>query len=463
MVVGELPESTDVLVIGGGPGGYNAAIRAAQLGLDVTLVEKNALGGVCTNVGCIPSKALIHAASVYHDAGNSGDIGILGKPELDMEKMQEWKSGVVSGLVDGIEKLCKNNGVNIVKGTAGFTSSKKADIKTSSGVVHFDFDNAIIATGTGIRELENLPYDHDKVIDSDDALALDEIPGKLLIVGGGYIAAEMASLYALLGSKVTIIYRGKRLIRKMDHDLGTALRKGLDGLGINIIFDDEVKSTKGRTATLKSGKKVKFDKLLLAVGRIIDHAELGLENTKVRTDEKDRIMVDASMRTSDKNIYAVGDVAPGPQLAHKAFREGKVASEAIAGKKSAFDNRVIPSVVFSSPNVASAGMTEDEAKEADYNTKTGRFPFSALGRARAMEKRNGFVKVVASEDDVVLGVHIAGPGADSMIAEAALAIEMGALLEDLALTIHAHPTMPEALAESAEDALGKAIHIYRKK
>ncbi len=462
MVVGELPESAELLVIGGGPGGYTTAIRAAQLGLDVTLVEKDGLGGLCTNAGCIPSKALIHGASLYHEIKNSRDLGIRANPEIDMKKLQEWNMGVISSLVKGLERLCKMNKVRVIKGKAGFRSSDKADIRTSKGIVHFSFDKAVIATGTDIREMGRIPFDHERVIDSDDALFLKDIPGKLLIIGGGYIAAEMATLYSMLGSEVTIIYRGSRLLRRMEKELGAVLESGLEELGCKIIYNDEVNSVDGRTAHLKSGKKLNFDKLLVAIGRVIDHSDLGLENTKVKTDRQGRILTDQALKTSDNNIYAVGDVIGGKQLAHKAFREAKVAAEAIAGMKSAFDNAVIPSVVFSRPVLASAGLTEAKAREEGYRVRIGKIPLSASGRARTMNKKEGFVKIVADSEGVVLGVHIASPHADSMVSEAALAIEMGALLEDLALTIHPHPTMSEALSEAAEDALGRSIHMYRK-
>jgi dihydrolipoamide dehydrogenase len=462
MVVGELSTKTDVAVIGSGPGGYNAAIRAAQLGLNVILIEKNLIGGTCTNVGCIPSKSLIHAADVLHASKEAKKMGIEAKTTLDFKKTQEWKEGVVSGLSNGIKTLCKLNGVEMMKGRAFFTSSNSLSVETEHGLSGVEFKKAIIATGTTISQLKNLPFDHKRIIDSDDALSLTAVPKNLLVIGGGYIAVEMASMYLKLGSKVKIIYRGERLLRHMEPEISDLLLKGMKELGAEVLFNSTVESAKGNVATVKTPKgkqKIRFDKLLVAVGRVPYHENLGLDKTKVNVDADRRIVVDQTMKTADESIYAIGDVVPGPQLAHKAFREGKVAAEAIAGQKSAFDNAAIPMVVFSDPEIASAGLTEEQAK----GYKIGKIPFSASGKAKCINKTKGFVKVIADEKGVLLGVHIIGPGAGDIIAEATLAIEMGAMLDDLALTIHAHPTLPEALAEAAEDALGKAIHLYRGK
>jgi dihydrolipoamide dehydrogenase len=465
MVVGELTTNTDVVVIGAGPGGYTAAIRAAKLGLDVILVDKRWIGGTCTNVGCIPSKALIHAASVKHEAENSEVMGIQSKLKLDFKKTQKWKESVVTSLVKGIETLCNLNGVEIMKGRAFFVSSDRLEIETRHGLNGIKFKKAIIATGTSIRELEHLPFDHKRIIDSDDALSLKEVPKRMIIIGGGYIAVEMACMYLKLGSKVTIVYRGERLLKRMDKDLSAELLKGIRSLGGEVLFKSGVVSVKGNAATVKTGKgkkKISFDKLLVSIGRDVFISELGLEKTRVRL-EDGRIAVDATMKTSDDRIYAIGDIVHGPQLAHKAFREGKVAAEAIAGLKAAFDNVAIPMVVFSEPELSSVGLTEEQAKEEGHDVSIGKMPFSASGRARCIGKKDGFVKIVADSNGVVLGIHIAGPGAGDLIAEAGLALEMGAMLEDIALTIHAHPTLPESISESAEDALGKAIHLFRGK
>jgi dihydrolipoamide dehydrogenase len=462
MVMGQLTTNVDVAVIGGGPGGYTAAIRAAQLGLDVALIEENRLGGVCTNVGCIPSKALIHAADVKHNAETADSMGMKAEIKLDYAKTQEWKQKVVDSLVNGIETLCKLNGVEVIKGRAFFQSSDSLLVE-SHGTRTIKFRKAIIATGTRIKELEGLPYDHEKVIDSDDALSLKEVPKRMLIYGGGYIAVEMTNMYQKLGSQVTVIYRGPRLLKTMEPEISELLAKEMARLGVKIMLNSTVQRTEGSTAVVKTEKgeeKIEFDKLLLAIGRTNNLGSLGLEKTKARV-ENGLVVVDSTMKTGDDNIYAVGDIVYGPALAHKAFRQGKVAAEAIAGMKSGYDN-VVPMVVFSHPEIASVGMTEEQARKLG-NVKTGKMQFSASGKAKAMNRKDGFVKIIADDNNIILGVHIIGPEAGTLVAEAAFAIENASRLEDLALTIHAHPTLPETLMEAAEDALGQAIHLYRKK
>lgn len=468
MVMGQLTTKTDVAIIGAGPGGYTAAIRAAQLGLDVILIEKDKMGGCCTNVGCIPSKALIHAADVKHEAESESAkrMGIEAKIYFDFKKTQTWKDGVVKDLRNGIETLCKLNGVEILSGTAFFTSSNTLSVETETGIRSIEFKNAIIATGTVIKGLENLPFDHLRIINSDDVFLLGEIPKKLIIVGGGYIAVEMANMFMKFGSVVTIVHRGERLLKRMEPEIAEALLKRMRECGCEVMFGSEIQSVKNGTALVKTAegeKTIEFDKILVATGRAPYTEGLGLEKTKVTLNDEGRIIVDDTRRTTDETIYAIGDVVPGPQLAHVAFREGKVAAEAIAGMKSAFDNRGVPMVVFSDPEIAVVGLTEEEAKEQGYKVKVGKMPFSASGKAKAINRTDGFAKVVADENGVILGVHIVGAGASGTIAEGTLALEMGAMLEDLAATIHAHPTLPEALAEAAEDALGTVIHLYRTK
>ena len=471
MVVGELTTNCDVAVIGGGPGGYVAAIRCAQLGLETVLIEKGQLGGVCTNEGCIPSKALIHAADIAFEAGHSENLGIVSKTRIDFRKMQKWKDDVVSGLQNGIAGLCKNYGVDIVKGRAFFTSSNKLTVETDHGPADYDFKNAVIATGSVPTALQGLEYDHKWIIDSSDALALAKVPRRLLVVGGGYIGIEMATMYAKLGSKVTIIYRGERILRQLEPELGIEVQRGLPLLGIELLLNSNIVSWKAKGkkayAAVKIGnstKKVLFDKILVAVGHEPFTKDLGLGKTKVQLDDHGFIKVDAQRRTTDPNIFAVGDVAGGPMLAHKAFREGKVAAEVIAGKKSAFDNIAIPFVVFSDPELASTGMGEEEARRSGYVVKAARFPLSASGRARTTGTKAGFVKLVSDADSgVILGAHIAAPNASDLISELSLAIEMGAQLEDVAATIHPHPTLSESVMEAAEDGLGKTVHIYKQK
>ena len=465
MVMGELATKSDVVVIGAGPGGYTAAIRAAQLGLDVVLIEKGELGGVCTNVGCIPTKALIHVAEMKHQLGTAKAMGLDATAKLDFGKSQQWKDGIVQRMRDGIKMLCKMNGIEVVKGAASFRSSNRINVQTEDGSRNFEFRKAVIATGTVVKGLPAAPFDHEQVIDSDDALALAQIPKELAIIGGGYIAVEMACMFLRLGSKVTIIYRGERLLKTMEPEISNLLAKKIKELGGEVLFKSDVVSAKDGKAVVKGPggeKAIEFDKMLVAVGREVSFERLGLDNTKVKV-EKDRIAVDHQMTTSDQDISAVGDIVPGPQLAHKAFREGKVAAEAIAGQKSAFDNVAIPMVVFSYPEIASVGLTEEQAKAEGHRVLTGKMNFSVSGKARILGQVEGFVKVVADESGVLLGMHIIGPGAEDLIAEGTLALEMGAMLEDVAATIHTHPTLPESVAEACEDALGKAIHVHRKR
>ncbi len=468
MVMGQLTTKVDVAVIGGGPGGYTAAIRAAQLGLETVLIEKGLLGGCCTNVGCIPSKALIHAADAKHCAESQAakNMGIDASVSLDFTKMQAWKESVVKDLRDGIAGLCSRNGVEVISGRAFFTSSNTLSVETEEGLRSIEFRDAVIATGTRPKGLPDVPFDHKRVINSDDVFSFTEVPKKLMIIGAGYIAVEMAGLFGKLGSKVTIVHRGDLLLKRMEPEATELLLKKMKGMGIEILFKSEVIGVEGNEAAVKTPdgeKRLLFDKLLVATGRIPCLDDIGLEKTRVRFGEDGLISVDSAMRTTDKSIFAVGDIVPGPQLAHKAFREGKVAAEVIAGRKSAFDNRAIPMVVFSDPEIASVGLTEEEAAARGLSPITGRMPYSASGRAKTMGATEGFVKIVAGANGIVLGVHVAGDGAGSVIAEAALAIEMAATLEDLATTIHAHPTLPEALAEAAEDALGRAIHLYHSR
>jgi dihydrolipoamide dehydrogenase len=471
MVVGELTTNVDVAVIGGGPGGYIAAIRCAQLGLETVLIEKRWVGGECTNVGCIPSKALIRAADIAYRSTHSQDLGLSSKTKVDFKKMQKWKNGVVSSLRNGIESLCKSNGVDIVRGRAFFQSSNRLVVETGHGAADYEFKHAIIASGSVPSVLAGIEYDHKWIINSSDALSLKSVPKDLIIVGAGYIGIEMATMFAKLGSRVAIVYRGEGILRNLDPELGAEVRKRFDGLGIRLFLNSVVVGwkPKGKRAYAvvqgKEGKeRMTFDKLLVAVGHEPYTKELGLEKTGVQLDEKGFIKVDAQRRTTDPSIFAVGDVAGGPMLAHKAFREGKVAAEAISGINSAFDNAAIPLVVFSEPEVASTGMAEKDAIKAGYKVKVSRFPLTASGRARTMDETAGFVKIVSdSGSGVVLGGQIAGPEASELISELSLAVEMGAQLEDIAATIHPHPTLSESVMESAEEGLGKVIHIYKQK
>lgn len=463
--------NVDVAVIGGGPGGYVAAIRCAQLGLDTVLIEKDRLGGICTNAGCIPSKALIHAANINWDSTHSQNLGISSKTKIDFKRLVKWKQEVIDGLVSGIGQLCKANGVEVVQGTASFLSSKELVIQTKHGPVHYRFKNAIVASGSVPRVLEGLERDHAFIIDSTDALELKELPKEFVVYGAGYIGIEMAIMYAKLGSKVTIVYRGDKILRHLEPELGMAVQNNLENLGINLLLNSTIESWKKNgkkgLAIIQSGtkkKRLSFDKLLVAVGTAPYTENLGLGKTRVELDGKGFIKADQKRKTTDPNIYAIGDVAGTPMLAHKAFREGKVVAEVIAGKPSAFDNVAIPLVVFSDPELGSTGMGEEEAKKAGYKVKASRFPLSASGKARTLDAKSGFVKLVSDADSgILLGAHIAAPNASELISELSLAVEMAAQLEDVAATIHPHPTLSESVMEAAEVGLDSAVHIFMKK
>lgn len=469
MVVGDFAEEVDTLIVGSGPGGYVAAIRAAQLGQKVTIVEKGEIGGVCLNVGCIPSKALIQAGHRFHDAQHgSEDMGIATeKATVDFSKVQEWKAGVVKKLTGGVEGLLKGNKVNIVQGEAYF--SDKNQVKVSSDEYNsqtYKFKNCIIATGSRPIEIPTLKYT-DRVINSTGALQLEEIPKKLIVVGGGYIGVELATAYANLGSEVTILEGEKRILGGFEKQMSQLVDRRLKKNGITVeteAFAQSVKETKKSvklTAEVKGEEKTfEADYVLVSVGRRPNTEELGLEQIGVDITDRGLIKIDKQARTSLDNIYAIGDIVDGPALAHKASYEGKVAAEAISGEASAIDYLAIPLVAFTEPELASVGYTEDEAKEAGYDAKASKFPFQANGRALSLNDSEGFMKLITrKEDGLVIGAQIAGPNASDMVAELGLAIEAGMTAEDVAMTIHAHPTLGEITMEAAEVAIGLPVHI----
>jgi dihydrolipoamide dehydrogenase len=468
MVMGDIETGCDVLVIGGGPGGYTAAIRAAQLGKDVILVEKYDLGGVCVFRGCIPSKILIHAANVIYDIRNPGNIGIKSSVEFDYKKIQQNRFQVVKKLSDGIAGLCKKYGVQVIKGEASFESSDKARITLPDGTNStFKFENAIIATGSYPQEIPEFPFDGKLIINSNDALGLMKVPEDLVIIGAGYIGVELGTMFAKLGSRVKIVQRSSRILTRFDPEMVEVVSQKMKKLGIEMCYNCRplgLRVEKNK-AVLKivddDGKESELtgDKLFVAVGVSPNNKDLGLENTKVQLDKSGFIKVDEKRRTTDPKIYAVGDIAGPPFLASKSFREGKVAAEVIAGLPGAFDNRAMPLNVFSDPEIASVGLDEESARKEGFEIKTGKFPFRASGGAMTIDRTDGFVKVVAKTNGEILGIQIAGANASMLVSEASHSIEMAAFLEDLAGTIHPHPTLPEALAEASEVALGKVIHI----
>lgn len=470
MVVGDFAIETETLVVGAGPGGYVAAIRAAQLGQKVTIVEKGNLGGVCLNVGCIPSKALISASHRYEQAKHSEEMGIKAENvTVDFAKVQEWKASVVKKLTGGVEGLLKGNKVEIVKGEAYFVDANTVRVVNGDSAQTYAFKNAIIATGSRPIELPNFKFSN-RILDSTGALNLGEVPKSLVVIGGGYIGIELGTAYANFGTKVTILEGAGEILSGFEKQMAAIIKKRLKKKGVEVVTNALAKGAEERedgvTVTYEANgetKTIDADYVLVTVGRRPNTDELGLEQLGVKMTDRGLIEVDHQCRTSVPNIFAIGDIVPGPALAHKASYEGKVAAEAIAGHPSAVDYVAIPAVVFSDPECASVGYFEQQAKDEGIDVIAAKFPFAANGRALALNDTDGFLKlVVRKEDGVVIGAQIIGPNASDMIAELGLAIEAGMTAEDIALTIHAHPTLGEIAMEAAEVALGTPIHIITK-
>jgi dihydrolipoamide dehydrogenase len=461
-------EKFEAVVLGSGPGGYVAAIRLGQLGKETILVEKDSLGGVCLNIGCIPSKALIRVAKLKKRLEAADQIGVeVSGFKVDLPKVQAWKQSVVNKLTSGVEYLCKSHNVKIVKGEGKFKGPHELEVKTGTGTETIETKDTVIATGSRPFELPTFRFDGTRIITSTEALALQEVPKNFVVIGGGVTGLEMGTMYAELGSKVTVIEMLDQLLPGTDIELVRIVERSFRRLGIDYHVKSKANSYRdGKVyATLEDGKEASFeaDKVLVTVGRCPNSDLIGLEKTGVKTDAHGFIQVDKKMRTNVPNVYAIGDVIGQPMLAHKASKEGVVAAEVIAGMNSEADFRAIPGVIFTDPEIATVGLTEAQAKERGFDPIVGKFPFTALGRALLAGETEGFTKIVADRSsDLILGVHIVGAEASDMISEGALAIEMGATLEDLALTVHPHPTLPESIMEAAEAAKGKAIHILQK-
>ena len=453
MVMGSLPEEVDVAVIGAGVGGYVAAIRAAQLGMSVALVEKEKLGGHCLNYACIPSKTMIKIADIYYEATHSEKFGITATATLDAKKMKEWRVGVSKKLEDGVAYLCKANGIDVFKGAATFLNSNS--LQLTNGVT-LQFKRAIIATGSVPHEMDGFePSDY--IIDYKKALLIDSIPKTVAILGAGYVAVELGMLYAKLGTKVSIIARTE-LLSRFDKEAVAVIKKKMDALGMTIYANATPKSHDTNSVTISDGTKIACEVIIVAIGLSPYTAGLGLENTMVKLDDKGFIKVDNTLTTSDPNILAIGDIVGEPMLAHKAIRQGIIAGEVASGEKSSYDNVVVPAVIFSDPEIAIAGdITEREG------ITVSKFPLTALGRAVGLDESSGFVKMASDKNGTVVGVEVVSDEANAMIAEAALAIEMGANIEDIADTIHPHPTYSEAIQEAAELSLGRCIHYFSGK
>jgi dihydrolipoamide dehydrogenase len=464
---------TELVVLGAGPGGYTAAFYAAARGKKVTLVEmEDRLGGVCLTVGCIPSKALLHAAKLISEAEESGFRGInFAKPSIDLGKMRAWKDSIVQKLSKGVSDLAARRGVEVLHGRGYFEDSKTLRVETSKGQQFLTFDSAIIATGSRAAMPAAFDLGNKRIMTSTEALEVEEIPKKLLIVGGGYIGMELGTVYATLGSEIVVVEALGSILTGADPDLVRPITK---------YAEKAFKEVRTNVKVLKmatSGKQIKvsmecngektdelYDRVLVSVGRAPNTKDLGLENTKVQLDEKGYIKVDHEQRTGDPNLFAIGDVAGGVLLAHKAAKEGHVAVEVIAGEKSAFENIVIPAVVFTDPELAWCGLTEAEAKAAGKEVHIVKYPWSASGRALSFDRTDGMTKLVIDpETERILGVGIVGAGAGELISEGVMAIEMGATAQDVAESVHPHPTLSETIFEAAEMYYGYAAHMYSKK
>lgn len=467
MVVGDFPVEVDTLVVGAGPGGYVAAIRAAQLGQKVTIVDKGALGGVCLNVGCIPSKALITAGQKAAEAQGIEELGIKAeKVSVDFSKVQEWKDSVVNKLTSGVEGLLKGNKVDIVSGEAYFVDKNTAKVMDEKNSQTYKFNNCIIATGSTPIEIPSFKFS-DRVLDSTGALSLKEIPKKLVVIGGGYVGTELGTAFANFGTEVTFLEGAKDILGGFEKQMTQVVKKRLKKKGVTIVTEAVAKGVE----ETKDGVKVTYeakgkeeileaDYVLVTVGRKPNTEDIGLEQVGIELDERGRVKTDKQCRTSVDNIYAIGDITAGPPLAHKASYEGKIAAEVISGEKSEVDYIGVPAVAFTEPELATVGLSEQEAKDKGFNVKVGKFPFAANGRALALNEADGFLKLITrKEDGLVLGGQIAGPNASDMISEIGLAVESGMTAEDIALTIHAHPTLGEITMEAAEVGLGKPVHM----
>lgn len=474
MVVGDASLDIDTLVIGAGPGGYVAAIRAAQLGQKVLIVEKAEVGGVCLNVGCIPSKALISAAHQFENAQHGDAFGVSAENvKVDFGKTQEFKNSVVKKLTSGVSGLLKGNQVEVFKGECMFINETEARLFNDNEAPRYRFKHCIIATGSRPIELKPFPFGG-RILSSTEALSLPEIPKSLVLIGGGYIGAELGQMYSKFGTKVTIIEGMDSILPGFDKDMTRLVAKNMAKTNIEIITNAKAESAEqnDKEVTVKysvngEAKEITADYLLVTVGRRPNtDGDFGLELAGVEVTDRGLIKVDHQGRTSNPKIYAIGDVVPGPALAHKASYEGKVAAEAISGLPSVVDYKAIPAVCFTDPECASVGYTESEAKEKGYKVKVGKFPFAGNGRALSLNQPDGFVKIVAKEEngvELVVGAQIVGVEASNLIAELGLAIEMGATLEDISLTIHAHPTLGELVMETAELVEGHPIHVLAPK
>ena len=463
----------EVVVLGSGPGGYTAAFRAADLGKQVVLIERYAvLGGVCLNVGCIPSKALLHAARVIAEAEEMSHFGLaFGKPAIELDRLREWKNGVIEKSIRGLAGLAKQRKVSVMQGVGAFTSAHMIEVKTSEGVKKVSFDHAIIAAGSQSARIPGFPYDDPRLMDSTSALDMKDIPKRLLVIGGGIIGLEMACVYDALGAKVTVVELLDGLIPGADRDLIRPLHKRIEKRYEGIYLKTKVTRLEAHKDGLKAtfeGENAPaaqlYDRVLLAVGRRPNGKAIAAQAAGVNVNDRGFIPVDKQSRTNVPHIFAIGDIVGEPMLAHKASYEGKIAAEVIAGHKAAFDARTIPSVAYTDPEIAWMGLTETQAKAQGIEIEKASFPWAASGRARAMARDEGLTKLILDKKTRrLLGAGIVGPNAGELIAETVLALEMGADAADLALTIHSHPTLSETVMFAAEIAEGSITDLYLPK
>lgn len=466
---GDADLHAEVLVLGSGPGGYTAAFRAADLGKTVVMVERyDSIGGVCLNVGCIPSKALLHTAQIVTEAQEMAEHGVVfSKPKIDNNKLRDFKNDVIGKLTGGLAQLARQRKVQIVTGYGRFTSASTIEVEGKDGQQVISFDHAIIAAGSSVTKLPFIPWDDPRVMDSTDALELEELPKRMLVVGGGIIGLEMATVYDALGVKVTVVELSDGLIPGADRDLIRPLEKRIKGRYENIFLSTKVTAIEPQKKGLKCSfegarapESDTFDRVLVSIGRSPNGKLIDADKAGVFVDERGFIPVDKQQKTNVDHIFAIGDIVGQPMLAHKATYEAVIAAEVIAGMKSFFDARTIPSVAYTDPEVAWMGMTETEAKEQGVTYEKGAFPWAASGRSLSIGRNEGLTKVLFGEDGRIIGAGITGPNAGELIGEAVLALEMGADAEDIGLTIHPHPTLSETVKFAAEVAEGVCTDIY---
>ena len=467
----------DAVVVGAGPGGYHAAIRLGQLGKSVICVDRDEVGGVCLNWGCIPTKALLHVGEIARQIGRAGELGLdAGQLTIDRARIAKFTTDVVNANVNGVKTLFKGNNVTSLYGQASFKDATTIALKKREGGDDtIKTQHVVIATGSAPIDVKAWPRDGKTIVNSDDAVKLESVPKELLVIGGGVIGLEFATVYARLGAKVLVVEMLPQILTGTDLEIGKTLGRILKKQGIEIMLDTKVdaieRSGKGVKATFNgegTGRKDEtraFDMVLVAVGRRPVTDGLNLQAAGLATDERGFIATDAQMRTRVANIFAIGDVTGAPLLAHRAMKQGVVAAEVIAGNRSAaFDPVAVPNCIYTDPEVATVGLSEEEAKSKGYELRIGKFPLAASGRARTMNETDGVIKLVGdAKTDMLLGMHVVAPQAESLIGEGVIALEMGATLEDIGLSVHPHPTLTESIMDAAEAAHGKAIHILNPK